>query len=327
MTDSEYATELPMHTSVLDGFKNSAAASTDLLEHPESAYIHTAEAEELTSPDIRSITQAHDITQVNGKRLSADSEVLPAEALDHEDDEDDDDQMIFRPKSRGKKSMIARDDDEALNHPIRQADKSLVAADDEEDEEGNSKVDRDGALLGDRTYICRAFRLPMRGETYFFLATEIARVSGYRDSYLLFNKNRSLRKLMTTEAEKAFLIANELIPYSYRNRPIGIVDSRSIYKIFGAKVIHRGRRVRDDYFSQRARDQGYSEEDFANEDDRPNDSRSMPQTDAQRRAEVEADFVVASNAMSATDFNSALNTQRKKREVARRMHFRTLNKV
>ena len=34
------------------------------------------------------------------------------------------------------------------------------------------------------------------------LATECARVLGYRDSYLLFNKNRSLYKIIANQQEK-----------------------------------------------------------------------------------------------------------------------------
>ena len=98
------------------------------------------------------------------------------------------------------------------------------------------------------------------------LATECARVLGYRDSYLLFNKNRSLYKIIVTQTEKDELIHQNILPYSYRSRQIAIVTARSIFRQFGARVIKDGRRVRDDYWESKAKKQGFTEEDLAGED-------------------------------------------------------------
>jgi hypothetical protein len=59
------------------------------------------------------------------------------------------------------------------------------------DETGEKRVMPNGQLLEGRKYRCRTFLVPNRGDKLFMLATECARVLGYRDSYLLFNKNRS----------------------------------------------------------------------------------------------------------------------------------------
>lgn len=88
------------------------------------------------------------------------------------------------------------------------------------------------------------------------LATECARTLGYRDSYLLFNKNRSLHKINATPQEKEDLINQEIIPYSYRSRQIALVTAKSIFRQFGARVIEGGRRVRDDYWEAKAIKQG-----------------------------------------------------------------------
>ena len=58
------------------------------------------------------------------------------------------------------------------------------------DDQGEKKVAANGAPLGGREYRCKTFFVQGRGERLFMLATECARVLGYRDSYLLFNKNR-----------------------------------------------------------------------------------------------------------------------------------------
>ncbi|KAL4796358.1 chromatin remodelling complex Rsc7/Swp82 subunit-domain-containing protein [Aspergillus venezuelensis] len=133
------------------------------------------------------------------------------------------------------------------------------------DDAGEQKVDADGNLTGDREYRCRTFTVPLRGKKLFMLATECARVLSYRDSYLLFNKNRSLHKIIATQIEKDDLIQQDILPYSYRSRQIAIVSARSMFRQFGSRVIVNGRRVRDDYWESKARKQGFTEEDLAGE--------------------------------------------------------------
>lgn len=133
------------------------------------------------------------------------------------------------------------------------------------DEAGEKKVTANGALLGGREYRCRIFLVPNRGEKLFMLATECARVLGYRDSYLLFNKNRSLYKIIANQEEKDDLVQQDILPFSYRSRQIAIVTARSMFRQFGSRVIVNGRRVRDDYWESKARKQGFTEEDLAGE--------------------------------------------------------------
>nr|POE49321.1 chromatin structure-remodeling complex subunit rsc7 [Quercus suber] len=135
----------------------------------------------------------------------------------------------------------------------------------ETDPDGELKVSMDGYALEGRKYKCRTFQVPNRGEKLFMLATECARVLGYRDSYLLFNKNRSLYKIIANQAEKDNLIHQEILPYSYRSRQIAIVTARSMFRQFGSRLIDSGRRVRDDYWEAKARKQGFTEEDAAGE--------------------------------------------------------------
>lgn len=135
----------------------------------------------------------------------------------------------------------------------------------EYDEAGEKKVTPTGHPLDGREYRCRTFFVPNRGDKLFMLATECARVLGYRDSYLLFNKNRSLYKIIATQHEKDDLIQQEILPYSYRSRQIAIVTARSMFRQFGSRLIQNGRRVRDDYWESKARKQGFTEEDAAGE--------------------------------------------------------------
>jgi len=133
------------------------------------------------------------------------------------------------------------------------------------DPDGEKKVAQNGTLQGGREYRCHTFLVPNRGDKLFMLATECARVLGYRDSYLLFNKNRSLHKIIANQAEKDDLIQQEILPYSYRSRQIAIVTARSMFRQFGSRLIVGGRRVRDDYWEAKARKQGFTEDDPAGE--------------------------------------------------------------
>lgn len=143
----------------------------------------------------------------------------------------------------------------------------------ETDEFGEKKVMPNGQLLGGREYRCRTFHVPNRGDKLFMLATECARVLGYRDSYLLFNKNRSLFKIIASQVEKDDLVNQEILPFSYRSRQIAIVTARSMFRQFGSRVIVNGRRVRDDYWEAKARKQGFTENDLAGEK-RPGGARA-----------------------------------------------------
>ena len=149
----------------------------------------------------------------------------------------------------------------------------------EHDENGDRKVSPTGEPLGGRQFKMRTFYVANRGNKRFMLATECARVLGYRDSYLLFNKNRSLHKIIATQAEKDELIHQEILPYSYRSRQIAIVTAKSMFRQFGARVIEGGRRVRDDYWEGKALKQGFTEEDMAG-DKRPGATKAREATAA-----------------------------------------------
>jgi len=157
----------------------------------------------------------------------------------------------------------------------------------EYDDAGEKKVNPTGHLNDGREYRCRTFFVPHRGDKLFMLATECARVLGYRDSYLLFNKNRSLFKIIATQPEKEDLIHQEILPFSYRSRQIAIVTAKSMFRQFGSRVIVNGRRVRDDYWETKARKQGFTEEDMAGEK-RPGAAKARDAAAAEASANASA---------------------------------------
>ncbi|KAL8692506.1 MAG: hypothetical protein Q9218_002480 [Villophora microphyllina] len=136
-----------------------------------------------------------------------------------------------------------------------------------EDPEGETKVNKDGALLGDREYKVRVFKISGKGNRLYMLSTEPARCVGFRDSYLFFQKHKTLWKIILTEDAKRDLIERALIPHSYKGRAIGVVTARSVFREFGARIIIGGRKVIDDYQVAAARERGDAEGELAVPDD------------------------------------------------------------
>ena len=171
----------------------------------------------------------------------------------------------FRGRPRGGPSHSTR-------RPMDNDGNTLDVVNDElalpEDQEGESKVDRDGHLLGSRDYRVRVFTLLGRGQRLYMLSTEPARCTGFRDSYLFFTKHPKLYKIIIDENEKKDLISRDLIPHSYKGRAIGVVTARSVFREFGARIVIAGKKITDDYYTQAARERGDIEGQLADPNDR-----------------------------------------------------------
>ena len=150
--------------------------------------------------------------------------------------------------------------------------RALDVVDDEavvdDDEEGNTKVDEKGNLLGGRDYRVRTFTIIGRDERLYMLSTEPARCCGFRDSYLFFTKHPKLYKVLIGEEEKKDLIDRDILPNSYKGRNIGVVTARSVFREFGARIIVGGRKIVDDYKVTEARLNGDLEGELADPEDR-----------------------------------------------------------
>ncbi|CDR47072.1 CYFA0S28e00166g1_1 [Cyberlindnera fabianii] len=144
------------------------------------------------------------------------------------------------------------------------AGRVLTVVDDEynvsSDEEGDTKIDENGALKGGREYRVRTFKVKGKGDKLYMLSTEPARCMGFRDSYLLFQKHRTLYKVVVDHDEKFDLIEREIIPHSYKGRVIGLVTARSVFREFGAKIVVGGKNITDDYYANKIRQLGTVEE-------------------------------------------------------------------
>lgn len=92
------------------------------------------------------------------------------------------------------------------------------------------------------------------------LAMEPAKILGFRDSHIFFNKNPSLERVRLTEEEKDILVERGMVLSWFRHRDVAVVTARSVFKRFGAKIIKKGKRCRDDYYEAKAREQGFTGE-------------------------------------------------------------------
>jgi chromatin structure-remodeling complex protein RSC7 len=136
-----------------------------------------------------------------------------------------------------------------------------------EDPIGETKVDKNGNLLGGREYRCRTFTVLGRGNKLYMLSTEPARCVGFRDSYLFFTKHLKLYKIIVDDEEKRDMIERDIIPHSYKGRAIGIVTARSVFREFGARMVVGGKRIIDDYSVAQAIADGVVEGELADPND------------------------------------------------------------
>ncbi|KAL2866743.1 chromatin remodelling complex Rsc7/Swp82 subunit-domain-containing protein [Aspergillus lucknowensis] len=165
-----------------------------------------------------------------------------------------------RPAASGGRWGRSRGPSHVTQVPIDKEGNMMDVIDDEvalpDDPEGETKVDKNGILKGDREYRVRTFTILNRGDRQYMLSTEPARCIGFRDSYLFFQKHKLLYKIIIDDDAKRDLIERDIIPHSYKGRAIGVVTARSVFREFGAKIIVGGRKVVDDYNAQAARERG-----------------------------------------------------------------------
>ncbi|KAG0672190.1 hypothetical protein C6P45_003665 [Maudiozyma exigua] len=125
-----------------------------------------------------------------------------------------------------------------------------------EDAEGETKITKDGDLLGGRKFLVRTFTLTDKGNVKFMLSTEPARAVGFRDSYLFFQYHPNLFKFVISQDQKNSLIDRGVLPYSYRSRQIALVTAKSVFREFGSKIIQNGKNITDDYYAIKLREEG-----------------------------------------------------------------------
>nr|ODN97540.1 chromatin structure-remodeling complex protein RSC7 [Cryptococcus depauperatus CBS 7855] len=130
-------------------------------------------------------------------------------------------------------------------------DDELVLPD---DPKGDTKVDAEGRLLGDRKYKLITFTSAERRnpERIYALTIDAARACGYSDSLAFLRRYPTILKLSCTAAERVKLIDLGRISGNLKHRQVTMVAIRNVYKATGAKVINNGKYVIDDYYEDDA---------------------------------------------------------------------------
>lgn len=171
-----------------------------------------------------------------------------------------------------------------FSHPVDDAGVPLPVINEEydlpDDTEGETKINRNGDLLGDRQFLVRTFTLSDKGQRKFMLSTEPARAVGFRDSYLFFQYHPNLYKFILSQEQKNDLIDRGVLPYSYRSRQIALVTARSVFKEFGAKILIGGKNITDDYYATKLREEGrLVEGTYAREPPKKTNNRGLDSLD------------------------------------------------
>ncbi|KAI0356889.1 hypothetical protein OH77DRAFT_1400246 [Trametes cingulata] len=123
----------------------------------------------------------------------------------------------------------------------------------EDDPKGDTKIDKNGNLLGGKRFKAQTFVLPNRHpERKYMLAIDAARTSGFRDSLYYFRRNPLALKLNATQWEKEHLIEQGKLGSHLKTRSVTLVTARSAFKLHGAKMLVDGRWVVDDYYEDKA---------------------------------------------------------------------------
>ncbi|KAI8079726.1 chromatin remodelling complex Rsc7/Swp82 subunit-domain-containing protein [Halteromyces radiatus] len=180
----------------------------------------------------------------------------------------DSDDSSLRRSSRKRRASTYQEDELLQQHSKKRKEVTQPPAtpteesdqESEIDEAGEKKIDKFGNLQDGRVFKTPTFTLPTRGDTVLMLAMDPAKALGFRDSHIFFNKNPTLERVRLDEEEKDILVERGMVLSWFRHRDVAVVTARSVFKRFGAKIIKKGKRCRDDYFEAKAREQGYTGE-------------------------------------------------------------------
>lgn len=125
-----------------------------------------------------------------------------------------------------------------------------------DDDKGDKKITELGVLKGGREFRVKTFKVPGRGDRMYAISTDVARLVGYRDSYFLFQKHTNLYRVRIDEDSKMSLINDDYLPVTFKTRAAYLITARSAFKEFGARIIVDGKQVVDDYYEDKAREEG-----------------------------------------------------------------------
>ncbi|SCU77233.1 LAFA_0A00364g1_1 [Lachancea sp. 'fantastica'] len=127
------------------------------------------------------------------------------------------------------------------------------------DQQGESKIDRFGKLLGNRHFLFSSFCLSSRPRQVYVLLGDLLKCLGVSLSCEQFlQQHQQLLGVPASPEEVVALKQANLISGIESDQPSLFVTAKSVFMLFGARVILGGARLVDDYWEELAKEQGFS---------------------------------------------------------------------
>lgn len=119
------------------------------------------------------------------------------------------------------------------------------------DDEGETKVDEDGNLLGERQYCLKTVVLPRHPSRLYMIMTDVAKFCNLRDAYIYLQKLPEEPRIYASEDDKDVLVEADLLLTKFKSRAIMILPAKHVFRKFGHHVILNGQPGIDDYYCSR----------------------------------------------------------------------------
>ncbi|SCU83558.1 LADA_0C12156g1_1 [Lachancea dasiensis] len=126
------------------------------------------------------------------------------------------------------------------------------------DPQGEAKIDRRGTLLGSRHFLFPTFTPPTRPYGVYVLVRDLLKCLGRQESAEQFlEMHQELYGLNATSEELAFLRTHGLVQDADCSENEMYVTTKSVFMLFGARVVVGGTRLVDDYWEEAIKEQGF----------------------------------------------------------------------
>ncbi|PVU95648.1 hypothetical protein BB561_001685 [Smittium simulii] len=125
------------------------------------------------------------------------------------------------------------------------------------DEDGEKKIDKDGNLIGERSFVIPTFTLPSEKNpsAKYMLLTHIMKFAGFRDTNHMQRLYPNLKKIEATPEQRDFLLDESWIYVTRKRLPAFVISAYHAFREFGSKIIVRGKYIVDDYYEKKSREE------------------------------------------------------------------------
>ncbi|SCU91170.1 LANO_0D10946g1_1 [Lachancea nothofagi CBS 11611] len=126
------------------------------------------------------------------------------------------------------------------------------------DLQGETKVNKFGKLLGNRHFLFSTFTPPTRPHSVFVLVRDLLECLSLSVSPEQFlQESQQLYGVKASPDELVFLRENKLLAESALSENEYYVTTKSVYMLYGARVLVGGTRLVDDYWEEAVKEQGF----------------------------------------------------------------------